>query len=159
DPATTTAGAQFEYNGPNTNLSPNLVLYRALSGDRNLDGKWDATGISDSCLDLDGNALASPPAGPTRSYMNFTAGMLSRDSNGNVTALLDPFGYPYGYSTAFQGDVATGVNPPTHGYNPPYDLWSTGGNVVQAGDSAAQIAVKRAQWITNWQNSGANIGQ
>ena len=151
DPTTTTAGAQFEYNGPNPNQSPNLALYRALSGDRNLDGSWDAKGTSDSSLDLDGNPLANPPATPSPSYMPF-AGMLSFGSNGKVAALVDPFGYPYGYSTAYQGDLASGVNPPVHGYNSTYDLWSTAGNIGLATDTQAQTTQKRLQWIMNTQS-------
>ncbi len=51
------------------------------------------------------------------------------------------------------------MRPPTHGYNATYDLWSTGGKAVAASDSTTQIQTKRADWIYNWQNSGANVGQ
>jgi len=81
-----------------------------------------------------------------------------------VTNLVDPFGYNYGYSTAYQGDVAINnangtTTPPVNGYNPTYDLWSTGGQVGQASDTPAQSQVRRAKWLINWQNSGANVGQ
>ena len=89
--------------------------------------------------------------------------MLLPSGTGAVTALIDPFGYPYGYSTAYQGDIASGkanaTTAPTNGYNATFDLWSTGGNVGTSTDSAAVTQTKRSQWIYNWQNSGANVGQ
>ena len=42
--------------------------------------------------------------------------------NGTVTAIADPFGNSYGYSTANQADPGT-----AKGYNPTFDLWSTAG--------------------------------
>ena len=157
-------------NDPTSTTDPynyaaaNLVLYRALSGDRNLDRKWDGTGTTDSSLDLDGNSLSTPLAGPPTAYYTFPSGMLlPANGVGTVTGIVDPFGNYYGYSTAYQGDLQT--NPgtvPTHGYNTTYDLWSTGGNVSALGgnDSPQQISIKRAQWIYNWQSSGAdNAGQ
>jgi hypothetical protein len=52
----------------------------------------------------------------------------------DVTAIRDPFGNSYGYSTANQSSLATG-------YNPTFDLWSTAGQKTSAG---------RAKWIKNW---------
>lgn len=161
DPTTTSAGPQFDYNGTSVNNSPNLVLYRALSGDRNLDRSTNATDMN---YDLDGNPLSTPLSAPPPSYMSFPPTMLlPTGGTGSVTALVDPFGYPYGYSTAYQGDIAasgtTSTAPPANGYNATYDLWSTGGNVGTSSDSASQTQTKRAQWIYNWQNSGANVGQ
>lgn len=145
-----------------TYSNANLVLYRALSGDRNLDRKWDGTGTTDSSLDLNGQSLGTPLAAPPTAYYNppFPNSMLlPPNGTGTVTGIVDPFGYYYGYSTAYQGDIATGVNPPTHGYNSTFDLWSTGGTVSKSSDSPAQVLAKRAKWIINWQNSGANAGQ
>jgi type II secretory pathway pseudopilin PulG len=152
----TTSGSIGSY------VSANLVLYRALSGDRNLDRKYDATGSTDSGVDLDGQPLSSPLAAPPTSYYTFPAGMLlPSDGTSAVTGIVDPFGNYYGYSTAYQGDVATSGTTPTHGYNSTFDLWSTGGNVSSAtsNDTKTQILQKRAQWIINWQNSGENAGQ
>jgi len=63
--------------------------------------------------------------------------MLSK-SGSNVNAIQDPFGYSYGYSTI----QATGTDP-AKGFNPTFDLWSTGG---KTGGTAKDIA----NWITNW---------
>ena len=46
--------------------------------------------------------------------------LLPAGGAGTVTAISDPFGNSYGYSTANQAD-------PTKGYNPTFDLWSTSG--------------------------------
>jgi type II secretory pathway pseudopilin PulG len=94
-------------------------LYEQLSGDQNLD-------------------LAAESGNKT--YVTFKPAMLAviKDSNGNIIGLShvqDPFGNSYGYSTAYQADTAT---PPTHGYNPTFDLWSTANST----DSK--------QWIKNW---------
>ena len=74
-----------------------------------------------------------------RNYFVFRLQMLAamRDSNGNLTTVAyvrDPFGNSYGYSTAYQYDE-------TSGYNPTFDLWSTG-NANPPGD--------QNQWIKNW---------
>ncbi len=147
-------------SSPGSYTHASLVLYRALSWDLNLDRKWDGGGTTDSTVDLDGNSLGTPLGAPPTVYMQFPKSMLSPANGlGNVTALVDPFGEPYGYSTAYQGDLANGISPPTHGYNTTYDLWSTGGNVGQASDSTTTTSLKRSQWLYNWQNSGANVGQ
>ena len=136
-----------------------LVLYRALSGDTNLDRVVNATDMN---FDISGGSTSSQAAIPTV-YYPFPPGMLlPAGGTGKVTNLIDPFGYNFGYSTAYAGDVATnnanGTSiAPTHGYNPTFDLWSTAGNIAKTGD--AQLSAKRAQWIYNWQNSGANAGQ
>ena len=71
-------------------------------------------------------------------YMEFKPGQLSDASSGAFTTpsattiLVDPFGLPYGYSTinlAAQDAYNTSGTavPSTAGYNPTFDLWSTGG--------------------------------
>ncbi|EDY21157.1 hypothetical protein CfE428DRAFT_1450 [Chthoniobacter flavus Ellin428] len=72
-----------------------------------------------------------------------------------VLYIMDPFGNPYGYSTAgllveqeFRAALSTNPNAPrnvqnskgTQGYNPTFDLWSC------AGDTAGLSA----KWIKNW---------
>lgn len=74
-----------------------------------------------------------------KSYLSFKPNMLSpTDQTASVQYVRDPFGNSYGYSTALQADTA---NPPSHGYNPTYDLWSTAG-LTSGTDST--------QWIKNW---------
>jgi type II secretory pathway pseudopilin PulG len=109
-----------------------LVLYRALSGDRNLDRT--VTG-ADENYNIDGTALTPPLTQLPQSYFAFKPNMLSPSGgNGNVIALTDPFGNAYGYSTANQ------FNPNT-GFNPTFDLWSTAGGTTNN---------DVAKWIKNW---------
>jgi len=109
-----------------------LVLYRALSGDRNLDR---TVTVDDQNYNIDGTALSPPLTQLPRSYFAFKANILSPSGgNGNVTALADPFGNAYGYSTANQYDPSTG-------FNPTLDLWSTAG-----GTTTGDIP----KWIKNW---------
>jgi type II secretory pathway pseudopilin PulG len=74
-----------------------------------------------------------------KSYFSFKPQMLAgpRDPNGNLTSISyirDPFGNSYGYSTAYQQN-------PNNGYNPTFDLWSTGG---------VTMGTDQSQWIKNW---------
>ena len=89
--------------------------------------------------DLNGNRQID--AGETgRSYMAFHPKMLlPAGGTGVVTAISDPFGYSYGYSTANQAD-------PSKGYNPTFDLWSTSGLTVPPGNPDTITP----QWIKNW---------
>ena len=93
-----------------------LYLYEQLSGD-----------TSDN---------RQPPA-TAKSYFAFKPNMLSpRDQSSNVTAITDPFGNSYGYSTAKASHPNGAI-----GYNPTYDLWSTGG---------LTSGTDQTQWIKNW---------
>jgi prepilin-type N-terminal cleavage/methylation domain-containing protein len=93
-----------------------LWLYKQLSGDSS--GSRSPTG---------------------KSYMEFKPKMLLPvGGTGTVTAISDPFGNSYGYSTANQAD-------PTKGYNPTFDLWSTCGLTTSPPGAADQN-----QWIKNW---------
>jgi type II secretory pathway pseudopilin PulG len=75
-----------------------VFLYKELSGD------------------LLGNRV---PTG--KSYFPFKPNMLlPKDQTQAVTAIADPFGHSYGYSTANQASSSKG-------YNPTFDLWSTAG--------------------------------
>jgi len=74
-----------------------------------------------------------------KSYFAFKPQMLSIDTNGYVTAIKDPFGNSYGYSTANQINTA-------QGYNPTFDLWSTAGLTTDPGNPDTITP----QWITNW---------
>jgi general secretion pathway protein G len=96
-----------------------LYLYTLLSG--------DITG------------LRSPTG---KSYMAFKPNMLlPAGGTGTVTAISDPFGYSYGYSTANQADPVT-----PKGYNPTFDLWSTTGLTTAGQPTQAD----QNQWIKNW---------
>jgi type II secretory pathway pseudopilin PulG len=85
-------------------------LYEQLSGDTNDDRTAEA-----------------------KSYFTFRPNMLVPPSTGSVTAIRDPFGNPYGYSTAKAAGAA-------FGNNPTYDLWST------ANDTTGNPT----KWIKNW---------
>src|SRR6266446_6270189 len=97
-------------------------MYGQVSGDRDFNGTPD-TGV--------------------RSYMTFKPNSLLRDDMSNppsstnpVTAIRDPFGNSYGYSTA------KAANPGgTVGYNPTFDLWTIA-------DGAA--GTDQTKWIKNW---------
>jgi type II secretory pathway pseudopilin PulG len=102
---------------PSTSPVPTTAskyLYEQLSGDTNDDRTPEA-----------------------KSYFTFRPNMLvpAPPSTGNVTAIRDPFGNPYGYSTAKASNPSG-----TIGNNPTYDLWST------AGDTSGNTT----KWIKNW---------
>jgi len=93
-------------------LVASFFLYRELSGD------------------LAGNRV---PTG--KSYFSFRPNMLlPTDQAQPVTAIVDPFGDSYGYSTANQAN-------PSKGYNPTFDLWSTAGGMA---------GTDQSKWIKNW---------
>ena len=82
------------------------------------------------------NGSRTPNAG-AKSYFAFKPNMLSpADQTQNVQFIRDPFGNSYGYSTI---QAATGNT--SAGYNPTFDLWSTGG--LTSGTDPTQ-------WIKNW---------
>jgi len=77
-----------------------------------------------------------------KSYMAFKPNMLlPPGGSGTVTAIADPFGNSYGYSTANQAN-------PANGYNPTFDLWSTAG--VAPSPTPAPPATQQDLWIKNW---------
>jgi type II secretory pathway pseudopilin PulG len=122
-----------------------LVLYRALSGDRNLDR---AVTVDDENYNIDGMPLSPPMTQLPQAYFTFKPNMLSPSGgSGPVTAIVDPFGNTYGYSTAYQHDVDQGITP-IHGYNPTFDLWSTAG--VAPSPTPAPPATQQDLWIKNW---------
>ena len=89
-------------------------MYGQLAGDANFDGVADTN---------------------SKSYMQFKPNQVGKDANQKIF-LRDPFGNSYGYST-IKAASPTG----TPGYNPTFDLWSTGG-LTSGGESP--------QWIKNW---------
>ncbi len=113
-----------------------LVLYRALSGDRNLDRTVSA---ADENFNIDGSTLATPLTQLPQTYFTFKPNMLSQTQN--VQYIQDPFGNSYGYSTAYQYD-------PMKGYNPTFDLWSTANYTPQT--SPTPTPSPQNSWIKNW---------
>ncbi len=120
-----------------------LYLYKALSGDSNANGKVDAD---------EGKTYATDLFKP--SILNF-----NKDANGKIALvnyIKDPFDNSYGYSTIgakdeedFVEKLRTSTNPtketrPTEvrGFNPTFDLWSTGGTTTTTSG--------QAKWIKNW---------
>jgi prepilin-type N-terminal cleavage/methylation domain-containing protein len=96
-----------------------LYLYEQLTGDANADRQ------------ISGGETE-------KSYFAFKPNQLSpSDQTQNVTAIRDPFGNSYGYSTAKAAQPNGTV-----GNNPTFDLWSTAG--------ATSGAPIQAQWIKNW---------
>jgi type II secretory pathway pseudopilin PulG len=87
---------------------------------------------------LSGNPSGDRSTYTQRSYFQFKSNMLlPADGTSTVTAIRDPFGNSYGYSTAQQANAS-------NGFNPTFDLWST------AGTSTASDAAYEAKWIKNW---------
>ena len=96
-----------------------LYLYEQLTGDTNANRQIDAS-----------------EAG--KNYFAFKPNQLSpSDQTQKVTAIRDPFGNSYGYSTAKASNPNGNV-----GYNPTFDLWSTAG--------AKSGTPNQIQWIKNW---------
>lgn len=136
--ATNTLNARTMFDPQTTDATAyktaSLVLYRAISGDRNLDRSVNTT---DGNFDIDGSTLNPPPSQPQtpRSYLTFKPNMLNpTDQTLAVQYVSDAFGNSYGYSTANQANAA-------NGYNPTFDLWST---------AAGTASTDTAKWIKNW---------
>ena len=102
-----------------TYRNASLALYRLISGD------------ADNSPDRKAE---------TKSYFSFKPNQLSPAAQDQAVLFIkDPFGNSYGYSTV-KAFAPAGPD----GYNPTFDLWSTGG-VVGAADAA-----DKSQWIKNW---------
>lgn len=125
---------------PATYQAACLVLYKALSGDIDLDGKLGGTAET-------GKAYVTDFFKPNRFNSSFK-------TSGKVAFIVDPFGNSYGYSTAglkaeqdFRTQLATDENatrPNTaKGYNSTFDLWSTGGATGSTDND-------KAKWLKNW---------
>ncbi len=117
-----------------TNAS--LELYEALSGDLSCSGTGGGPGVHNYIADLRQDTLGrSTPSSPV-------------SASNPVLYLSDPFGNSYGYSTAC---ATTGTN----GYNPTYDMWSTGGLTTNPYSGTGATAPgtpgdPMLQWIKNW---------
>ncbi|HYR59380.1 MAG TPA: type II secretion system protein [Chthoniobacteraceae bacterium] len=117
-------------------------LYIALSGDTDANGKVDPK---------EGKNYASDLFKP--SVLKTT-----KDAGGSITGveyIKDPFDNPYGYSTigvaaeeafadALRTNSAASRPASAGGYNPTFDLWSTGGTAGKSGTAG------QAKWVKNW---------
>jgi len=103
-----------------------------------------------------------PPTGTNYAGDVFKDAMLAGTFTGErVTAVVfikDTFGNSFGYGTAglaaqqaYKAAVAANpsATPKPAGYNPTFDLWSTGGKTRQTG-AAGTAADTKNYWIKNW---------
>ena len=83
------------------------------------------------------NGARTPTAG-AKTYFSFKPTMLNplQPSTDPVTSIRDPFGNPYGYSTAKAANPSGAI-----GANPTFDLWS----IADGGPGADQT-----KWVKNW---------
>ena len=141
-------GATFDYL-PTDYVPPSkgvtLFLWQQLSGHL---ASLDSTSI---------------PTGTNYAGDFFKPSLLSgtTNSSGQITSvnyIVDPFGNPYGYSTAglYQDQLnraailASGSANKNYfaGFNPTFDLWSTGGATTTTKDSNNNIITP--WWVKNW---------
>jgi type II secretory pathway pseudopilin PulG len=83
-------------------------------------------------------------------YFTFKANMLlpAPPSTADITAIRDPFGNSYGYSTAANPQAnPTPASSPV-GYNPTFDIWSTAG--IAPSPTPTPPATQQNLWIKNW---------
>jgi prepilin-type N-terminal cleavage/methylation domain-containing protein len=106
------------------------------------------------------------PTGTNYAADFFRPAVLSGTKNGNgqvtsVTYILDPFGNPYGYSTAglyadqtFRASLLTATNGTipqrtgVAGFNVTFDMWSTAGATTWPVDANSQPTT--SPWVKNW---------
>jgi Tfp pilus assembly protein PilE len=118
-------------------------LYKELTGD-----KLGAGGAPDGI----------PEKNEPRYLKEFDPKLLktTKDTNNRILEVQyieDPFGYPYGYSTAAaHGDADTPHPSDLDGFNSSsFDLWSTGGsNPVSDPTDDKKKELEWAKWIKNW---------
>src|SRR5437762_5456783 len=105
---------------PNVYTKASLYLYKQLSGDSA------------------GNRQVT-----SKSYFTFKPNMLyPDDQTQDVQYIRDPFGNSYGYSTQKASD------PSGIGYNPSFDVWSTGG--LAESPTLGARATLQDRWIRTW---------
>jgi type II secretory pathway pseudopilin PulG len=135
---------------PTAYEAASLFLYKQISGD------LDANGRNDT------NASTPEPKGYLADFFKPTILSVNAGSGvgaaGYVRFIKDPWGNSYGYSTkgaaaeqAFRQLILTNpaaTRQPGQGYNPTFDLWSTGGkSVVPKPGQADDIT---PVWLKNW---------
>ena len=89
-----------------------------------------------------------------KSYYEFKPDVLNGVKSGNtipaVRFMQDPWGNSYGYSTAYAKDSEAGTPTGTKGYNPTFDLWSSGGSITNTATATPGPFVDSPKWIKNW---------
>ena len=115
-----------------TNLDPTAAGYSAAS-----------LFLYEQLAGVTSGSRSATPSGKT--YFTFKPNMLlpAPPSTLDITAIRDPFGNSYGYSTANQADPVT-----PKGYNPTFDLWSTAG--AASSPTPTPPAKQQDLWIKNW---------
>jgi prepilin-type N-terminal cleavage/methylation domain-containing protein len=113
-----------------TNLDPSAAVYSSAS-----------LFLYEQLAGVTSGSRSAIPSGKT--YFTFKPSMLlpAPPSTADITAIRDPFGNSYGYSTANQAD-------PAKGYNPTFDLWSTAG--IGPSPTPTPPATQQDLWIKNW---------
>jgi prepilin-type N-terminal cleavage/methylation domain-containing protein len=134
------------YTSGSTGYGPaSLELYEALSGDLSCSGTGGGPTVKNYITDLRQDVLG-------RSNMNAVV-----SSSNQVEYLSDPFGNCYGYSTANASSVTSGTSCISGyaagsypGYNPTFDLWSTGGNLNTPANPPGSTGDPALSWVKNW---------
>ena len=155
-PRDTESGSDTDSLDPRTDGNPttssyekaNIVLYKTLSGDAK-----QGTDATTPAVKTD-----VPDGKPeTKGYFDFRPDQLRRTTSGDIRFIQDPFGNPYGFSTAgaaaeekFREKVQTdpSVQRTLKGFSPNFDLWSTGGVISKNTGDALNLDRKR--WVKNW---------
>jgi type II secretory pathway pseudopilin PulG len=103
---------------------------------------------------LSGNLNGDRATVTGKNYFQFKSNMLyPAGGTGTVTAVIDPFGNVYGYSTAKAKYNDAPTTNPDYGFNPTFDFWSTAGTGADSSmtDAAkAADAAYEAKWTKNW---------
>ncbi len=143
-------GSSVYTSGTTGYAAASLELYEALTGDLTLTGTG-GPGVKNYISDLRQDVLGrSNPSAVV-------------SSSNQVEYLSDPFGNVYGYSTANATSqrngsacIATVTGATYPGYNPTFDLWSTGGIQGSPGGSSGSSVAAGApgdpalSWVKNW---------
>ena len=120
-----------------TNLDPSATVYSAAS-----------LFLYEHLAGVTSGSRSAIPSGKT--YFTFKANMLlpAPPSTADITAIRDPFGNSYGYSTA--GNPQANPTPASSpvGYNPTFDLWSTSDPTPTP--TASPTPTPQDRWIKNW---------
>ena len=112
-------------------LISSLELYRALSGDTNLDGKFEASEKQNKTYFEFRNQMLDAPVDKSTNLIS-----------GNVKGILDPWGNPYGYYVPNPADATTISR------NPTFDMWSEA-NSQSKRSSLTGTTIEEA-YIKNW---------
>jgi len=119
-------------SNPSSSINSSRLLYQALSGD------------GTNALVTTGGTPSDGRVDPgSKQYMEFKPNQLIT-AGASAYYIIDPWGFSYGYSTINQRNLQTPIPPtPPAGFNPTFDLWSTGGQSANTTDA-------KAKWLKNW---------